>query len=603
MTLDEWVTKLVTAACTGKLLDLADGEDADPANADQWPDDRRVPADAIRTALLTPDLKPDPRGLRLWGADVTGALDLDYATLPCQLTLTHCRFNEPILMQGASLQALTLSGSHVRSLDLDGAHITGSVFLDQGFNATGQVRANGAHIEGLLGMRGATLTNPNGDALSLDGAHITTDVFLDQGFNATGQVRAIGAQIGGQLNMRGATLTNPGSNALTLDGAHITGSVILDAGFTATGQIHATGAHIGRWLNMRGASLTNPGSSALTLDGAQITGNIVLDHGFTANGTVSTIGTRIAGKLTMSGAAITNPGKIALDLEDAHIAGSVSLDLGFTVTGAIRAVGAQIGGGLDMGAATVVSPGKIALDLETAHITGHILLNQNFTASGEVCALGIQIEGGLDFRGGTFSRLVLDFASIQLLALNPKPAGRLSAVGWKLGEIDGALNQPHIAIEWLDTAPDDRFAVQPWHELAAVYERRGRPADAKLLRFQAAHRVTRHAPGWSKPVRWLYGAFAGYGYYPLLAGLWLILAAVVSGAATYFYGPTPIQPGFDPWLYGAAVVIPPAAAITPSTWTVTEPLWLAWVNIALKAFGWLQTGILLAGLTGLLKKS
>ncbi|MFT3970967.1 MAG: hypothetical protein QM695_12010 [Micropruina sp.] len=99
----------------------------------------------------------------------------------------------------------------------------------------------------------------------------------------------------------------------------------------------------------------------------------------------------------------------------------------------------------------------------------------------------------------------------------------------------------------------------------------------------------------------MYGTFAGYGYYPLLAAFWLVLAAVISGTATYLHGP--VQAGFNPWLYGAAVVIPPAAAITPSSWTVTDPLWLAWMNIALKAFGWLQTGILLAGLTGLLKKS
>lgn len=597
VTLDDWVAKLVAAARSGDWLDLADGEDDDPADADQWPDDRRVPADAIRAALLTPDLTPDPRGLRLHGADITGLLDLEYATVPCRLRLTNCRFSRPIHMEGATVDALVLRECHIQSLDLDGAQISGSVFLQE-ITATGGVRTLGSHIGGHLVLRDTTITNPGGIALYLDNARVDNSVQINGGF--TGEVRALGATVGGSVVMSDATITNPGDDALSLHNARITEDVVLSQGFTVIGRVRAIGAHIGGQLTMTGATLANPGGDALCLDSAQVAGDVFL-KGINASGEVRALGARIGGQLNLRNATLTNPDGDALSLHHADITGNALLDEGFSTTGAIRAPGAHIGGQLLMRGAVLTNPGGVALDLENADIARGALLNRGFTAQGRVLAVGTQIGGQLSLRGARVEELVLTHASVRLLAVDPKPTGKLSAMGWKLGEVEGALNQPRGAIAWLDASSSHEFAVQPWHELAAVYDRHGRPADAKRLRFEAARRVTRHAPWWSKPVRWLYGAFAGYGYYPLLAAFWLVLAAVISGTATYLYGP--VQAGFNPWLYGAAVVIPPAAAITPSTWTVTDPLWLAWVNIALKAFGWLQTGILLAGLTGLLKKS
>lgn len=162
------------------------------------------------------------------------------------------------------------------------------------------------------------------------------------------------------------------------------------------------------------------------------------------------------------------------------------------------------------------------------------------------------------------------------------------------------MDDRDVAKAWLKAVTE--FAVQPWHELAGVYDRHGRPSDAKWLRFQAARATTRHSPWYVKAVRILYGLFAGYGYYPLLAAGWLALAAFLAGVLTLTFA-TSNASGFDPGLYAAAIVIPPAAAIVPSAWTITAPLCVSWALIALRAFGWLMTAILLAGLTGLLKKN
>ena len=191
-----WVARLVAAARLGTQLDLAGEGSANPAEADEWDPGRTIPAAAVRAALLTKGLDPDPRGLRIRGANIIGSLDLEHATLPCTLTITDSRFNEPVLMQGLACRQLVLAGSHTPGLDLDGATITGDVFLDEEFTATGGVRALGVNIGGQLNLRGATLTNPDGYALNLNRSTITGDVFLTGGFTATGEVRALGANIG-----------------------------------------------------------------------------------------------------------------------------------------------------------------------------------------------------------------------------------------------------------------------------------------------------------------------------------------------------------------------------------------------------------------------
>ena len=251
----------------------------------------------------------------------------------------------------------------------------------------------------------------------------------------------------------------------------------------------------------------------------------------------------------------------------------------------VDALGLHPHGPLNLRGATLTNPAGDALNLDQATITDGMFLDRGFAATGQV---------------------TMRFATLKVLVGSDKPPAQLVVTGWRLGDIHGVLNDPKTMTSWLDAVPAKEFALQPWHEAAAVYDRQGRPTDAKRLRVAAARRVTARSKLPSKLLRTLYGLFAGYGYYPLLAGVWLIAAAIMAGTLTFFFGATqPLTGGasLDPGLYGAAVVIPPAAGIIPSSWTVTSPLWLAWTLIALKAFGWLQTAILIAGLTGLLKKN
>jgi len=464
------------------------------------------------------------------------------------------------------------------------------------------------HIRGSLDLTGATLTNPDGTALNLDGAQIGGDADCYQ-LTATGQVRAPGAHIRGQLDLRGATLTNPDGTALNLDNTQIGGDADCYQ-LTATGQVRAPGAHIRGQLDLRGATLTNPDGTALNLDNTQIDGGAFC-YQLTATGQVRASGAHVSGSLDLRGTTLTNPDGTALNLDDAQIDGG-AFCYQLTATGQVSAPGAHISGQLDLRGATLTNPDGRALNLVRARVD--LLIFDN--------ALAVR---------GT---LYLPRAEIGTLVTGAEPPRPLVAAGWRVEDLIGGLRTDRkAAARWLASAR--QFVPQPWHELAQVYDRNGQPADARFLRLSAAHKTTRQAPWWSQPPRWGYGLLVGYGYLPLLAGAWL-LAAILgtflitstqansflpsnptalqsalpkTPAASSVTGATPCNalrgsyPCLRPLLYSLDVVLPPTVSTGQSTaWRPTKD-WIAYTLTGLKAFGWLLTALLLAGVTGLLRKT
>jgi uncharacterized protein YjbI with pentapeptide repeats len=567
------------------------------------------------------------------------------------------------------LSGATFSNAGGKALILDLASIAGGVFARDGFVATGEVRFNGARIGGQLDLSGAKFTNPDGVALNLDQASIAGSVLAGAGFVATGEVLALGATIEGQLALSGATFTHPGGVALMLDHASIAGSVFAREGLVATGEVRFNGARIGGLLGLSGATFTNPDGVALNLDHASIAGSFE-GEGSVATGEVRFNGARIGGQLDLSGATFTNPDGVALNLDHASIAGSFE-GVGFVATGRALAVWAHIGAQLDLGGATFTNPDGVALNLDHTSIAGSLLVDEGFDATGEVRANGATIGGQLDLVGATFTNpgrtaLSLAVTTVAVLLLTPErvegtinltgatiadlvtprnrhPDVRLIATGWQIGDVHGRIRHDHAAAaKWLQNTPRDRFTAQPWLALAAVYDRNGQPADARRLRFAAANQTTQFAPWYSKPFRWIYLAFAGHGYYPLFAVVWLVAALLVGlvvvatsreyvvptnpagaaeAAAAYAttsgtIGPVrvtadvpceryPSYPCFDSWTYTLAGVVPAATGVTRPDWTISPaaPRYLTTALPLLRILAWICTAILLAGVTGLLRKT
>ncbi len=100
------------------------------------------------------------------------------------------------------------------------AKIAGSVNMEDGFEAKGEVRFIGAQISGTLYCEGGTFCNPTGRAINAKMITVGGDVFFDKyknesdsnesknknnSFNAQGEVKLSGAQIAGQLRCCDAT--------------------------------------------------------------------------------------------------------------------------------------------------------------------------------------------------------------------------------------------------------------------------------------------------------------------------------------------------------------------------------------------------------------
>ena len=178
----------------------------------------------------------------------------------------------------------------------------------------------------------------------------------------------------------------------------------------------------------------------------------------------------------------------------------------------------------------------------------------------------------------------LGYARIRVLAVEGAPQsgaplpGPLTAVGWTVQDVYAVIRHDRVAAAiWLSTAPtEQRVAPQPWHELAAVYDRNGQPADARWLRNQAAKRTTHAAPWTSKPVRWTYGGLVGYGYYPLRAAIWLVVALLLTWGLTathqHAFGPSnPTAAARPTPATGSTAAAPPPASAGASTITGATP--------------------------------
>ena len=186
---------LVDHVRRGKWLDLAGDEAVDEASMRSWGESRTCRAWVIRDILrgrLVAD--PDPHGLRLRGARISGRLDLENLNTDVSLELNDCFLEEGVLAKDAHLTRLGLAGcqiEHATEPPFDAERLTCGVLALNGARIIshtkhGAVRLSGAHIGGQLDCAGAELRNDSGPALAADGLQVGQDMYLSGGFTATG---------------------------------------------------------------------------------------------------------------------------------------------------------------------------------------------------------------------------------------------------------------------------------------------------------------------------------------------------------------------------------------------------------------------------------
>src|SRR5215472_9219519 len=351
-----------------------------------WGPSQTCSATAIRDILggrLAAD--PDPRGLQLRGAKITGRLDLENLSTKVNFELTDCLLVDGILAREARMASVRLRRCRIKHhaeppldaaglvcnlLDLSGATIIGHNEAKDG----GAVLLRGARIDGHLDCTGASLSNDKGPALAADGLRVTQDVYLDKDvylgkeFTAAGTVNLTSACISGQLSCRGAQLNgrDESGNALYGERMKVGGDVLLQEQFTTAGAVCLLGADISGHLSCGGARLNGRDKHGNALHGERmkVGGDVFLDEQFTAaDGAVCLQGADISGQLSCRGARLngTDENGNALYGDGIRVGRDVFLDA--------------------------------ALDKKS-------LPKENFTtAVGAVCLLGADISGQLSCRG------------------------------------------------------------------------------------------------------------------------------------------------------------------------------------------------------------
>lgn len=194
--------RLVADCAAGERITVGNGELPQEESA----------AVAVRAGLLRvlltgsdPGISLHDKGLRLRGAWIKGALDLQGAEIASDLSLTACRLAEPIEMVNARLRGLFLSGCAMRGLAADNARFDGALFLRAGTSVDGEIGLAGARIAGDLQLCDIALTSPGQDAIFAASMHVEGSVFLGNYPYSNGETSLVAD---GALFLASATIAN-----------------------------------------------------------------------------------------------------------------------------------------------------------------------------------------------------------------------------------------------------------------------------------------------------------------------------------------------------------------------------------------------------------
>ncbi|MFJ5994938.1 membrane-associated oxidoreductase [Streptomyces sp. NPDC092370] len=252
------------AFARGEDVDLRGPADEDPARGADWGPERTLRATVVRALLLSaPQEDGETAALRLAGARITGALNLQYADVDHAVRLSDCFFEDVPVLYAARLRQLNLRGSALPGLDAATLRVEG-VLRMSGCLFEGPVRLGGAQISGALFMDGAAIDEPPSGQPALQLNHVTVgDGLSAPGLRTRGEVRLTGASVAGTVDLNGARL-EAGAGEVALDAETLTvdGDALLrDA--DVLGWIGLRGARIAGRLDLSHARLANPGDAAL----------------------------------------------------------------------------------------------------------------------------------------------------------------------------------------------------------------------------------------------------------------------------------------------------------------------------------------------------
>ncbi|MFC3897812.1 hypothetical protein ACFOWZ_40630 [Lentzea rhizosphaerae] len=486
----------------GELLDLAGDSPVDEEAMRGWDESRTIRAWVVRDIMrgrLAPE--PDPRGLLLRGARITGRLHLGNVISSVWLELYQCFLDEGLNARDARLAGIALSGCRLeRSTGdvLSACRMTADLlWINEGTSVEGQgptaVDLSGTHL-GELDCSNAVLQSADGPALDLHSARIELDVWLSRGFKATasgevGTVRLMAAEIGGSLNCGGARIRNDKGPAINADSLQVGRDVFLRDGFEAIGAgpegaVNMSVARVAETISVDDATMRNETGPAFVAKGATVRLRMYWGPGFTAEG---------------------RSGDGAVLIPGAHLGGwecdgtTMRNEIGPALVAGTMRVDSDVA----LGAFTAVGGGNESV----------IDLND------------ITISGAFSFQPTRLTHLTNPQARISLdeLTYRGLPVG----IGW---------------VEWLELLREGTlgYAAQPYQHLAAAQRAAGHDREARRILMDQRRDQIRRALNGRAERAWarFTGLVLGYGYQPWRALLGLFVVLVAGGVLAVVLGGT-----------------------------------------------------------------
>jgi hypothetical protein len=536
--------------------------------------------------------------------------------------------------------------------------VEGAFFLFEGFRAEGEIKLIDAKVGGALAFKKAELHNPGGFALNAERLEVKGTLAFKEGVECSGQIKLVGAQVGGVFELKGTQLRNPGGVALQANGVVVKGAIIIREGFRAEGEVSFGYASVGATFECSRATFINPGRGLECLSAHELTtaSSIRLGPAFRAEGSVVFTGAKIGGDLSCRGVECSFTKGEAFVASRAIIKHNLVMD-GFTAKGKTRLAGAEVGGSVECHLVKCIYPPRPALAAERLDVKGSVLFNDRFESFGGVRLDQARIGGDFDCTGAAFGGETEPFAApgvevrgtFRWLGIKKPLSGIVNLAGAKVARLDDELSSwPERQLDLLNFTYDSfaqpeqsaskrlvwlrrqkEFSAQPYEQAVQVLRRTGQEEDARrVARGKQAELCRRGRLGWPT---WAWkralGFAIGYGYQlwraVLLSVLVVAVGAFVFGASLRdgvmipvkdrpkHYKPgtdcPPNVPCFNSFVYSLDVFLPVIDLRLESYWlpvrkegeyAVAYQTWY-YVQVVL---GWVLTTLMVAGLTGLIRK-
>ena len=569
---EKFVWKRVAA---GEIADFntADGYGGklDPKTPEGWLKNRVLRPVFLEAILLKEQYRRNltRRGVTISGASFTQVIELEGAELQHRLVLSGSLIEKGADLSGLkSKYLIDLSGSKISgTLQANGLDLEADLLMGNGEFA--EVDLTGADIRGQLDLAGSKVTGK----LDMNGLHVEQDLFMNDTAEFV-EIDLTGAHIDGELNLIGSQVTGK----LDMNGLHVDQDLFMSdkAEFA---DVDLAVAHVGGQLAFDGSKVTGK----LDMNGIRVN-----DHLFM----------RYNGEFT------------DVDLKNAHIGGQLSL-IDCTVSGTLECdsvdVGASIfpSSGASFSGPISLNSAKIGQNLELAEgrfgnqvdITGARIGGEFYLGSAKHWPAIWQAGAALILRNASVDT-IQDLSDAWPDRLDLNGFNYRSLGGTNATEKDPLLDRP---VEWFEAwlGKQQRYAAQPYEQLAFCLKNNGKSEMATTIRFAGSERERKEPSGWWH-YTWLtiFKYSVGYGYRPWWALGWAA-AFVLLGAAVLQISGEGLRNNMPYGLAYSFDMLLPLVKLRESHYEFDLLGWARYYFYVHKIMGYLLASFLIAGLSGL----